>query len=216
MNLLSKQNSFRLLSAIAICVFVAGCSANRAAVRIHGASLSFPQTTTGFVAKRPLALTIDVQSPIDSRSKHYGEQVAGSRWEGCKTDALWRDTASTILRERISQELSSASLLDQSLSTSPPPGQLTLKSEIYAFCSQAHGFLIVRVAGIAAVKFSLEQNGKTVWERKIEHVVTDADPEYSGSQVTFLEQAMRVTMADSLRLVLRDLLRELESYGNKQ
>jgi len=91
-----------------------------------------------------------------------------------------------------------------------------LKSEIHAFCSQAKGVLLVRDAGIAAVRFSLERDGKVVWERKIEHVVTDADPEYSGSQVTFVEQAMRVTMADSLRLVLRDLLREIESYGDQQ
>lgn len=215
MNPPTKPNSRRLLSIVTVCVFVAGCGSNRAALRIPGASLSFPQTITGFVAKQPLARAIDVQLPIDSRSKHYGEKVAGSRWEGCETDALWHDTASTILHERINQELVSSSMVDQSLSTSPLAERLTLKSEIYAFCSQARGFLIARVAGIAAVRFSLERNGSTVWEHKIERVVTDADPEYSGSQVAFLEQAMRVTMADSLRLVLRDLLRELESYGSK-
>ncbi|MDD2720028.1 MAG: hypothetical protein PHH47_01820 [Gallionella sp.] len=156
-----------------------------------------------------------MQQPIDSRSKHYGEWVAGSSSKDCDTDALWLDTASSILYERVNQELSSSRLIEQALSTSPPPERLTLKSEIYAFCSKTHGFLIVRVEGIAAVRFWLERNGNVVWERKIEHVVTDNDPDYSGSQVSFIEQAMRVAMADSLRLVLRDLLREIENYGSK-
>jgi hypothetical protein len=85
-----------------------------------------------------------------------------------------------------------------------------LKSEIHAFCSQAVGFLFVRIAGIAAVKFSLERDGKLLWEQKIERVVTDADPDYTGTQVGFVEQAMRTAMSDSLRLMLRDLLKALE------
>lgn len=211
MNLLT-----RLFLIIAICTCMAACSSNRAAVRIPGASLSFPQTSTGFVAKRPFGTEIYVKLPVDVRSAHYGERVAGSEWEGCKTDALWYDKAATLLHERLSQELASSKLVDSAESTSHSSDHLMLKSEIHAFCSQAKGVLFVRVAGIAAVRFSLERDGKVVWERKIEHVVTDADPEYSGSQVTFVEQAMRVTMADSLRLVLRDLLREIESYGDQQ
>lgn len=211
MNLLT-----RLFLIIAICTNIAACSSNRAAVRIPGASFSFPQTSTGFVAKRPLGMAIYVQLPVDVRSAHYGERVAGTQWEGCKTDALWFDKAAILVHERLSQELASSKLVDQATSSSHPSDQLILKSEIYAFCSQANGVLLVRVAGIAAVRFSLERDGKVVWERKIERVVTDADPEYSGSQVTFLEQAMRVTMADSLRLVLRDLLGGIESYGDKQ
>ncbi len=41
----------------------------------------------------------------------------------------------------------------------------------------------------------------------------NADEEYTGSQVAFLEQAMRVTMADSLRELMKDLLKELEANG---
>ena len=45
----------------------------------------------------------------------------------------------------------------------------------------------------------MERDGMVLMDKKFERVVTDADPEYSGSQVTFIEQAMRATMADSLR-----------------
>ena len=38
--------------------------------------------------------------------------------------------------------------------------------------------------------------------------------EYTGSQVTFIEQAMRVTMADSLRELVRDVLEQTEAEAN--
>jgi hypothetical protein len=41
--------------------------------------------------------------------------------------------------------------------------------------------------------------------------VTDADPDYSGSQVTTVAQAMPTLMADGLRLVLRDMLLDLDA-----
>jgi len=86
-----------------------------------------------------------------------------------------------------------------------------MKTEIHAFCSQSVGFLIVRVAGISSLRVTLEQNGKVLLDRKFEKVVTDADKEYTGSQVTFLEQAMKVTMADSLRELLKDMLKQTEA-----
>jgi predicted oxidoreductase len=58
---------------------------------------------------------------------------------------------------------------------------------------------------------TLEQNGKVLLGRKFEKVVTDADKEYTGSQVTFLEQAMKVTMADSLRELLKDMMEQTEA-----
>jgi hypothetical protein len=80
--------------------------------------------------------------------------------------------------------------------------KLILKTQIHAFCSQAVGFLFMRIAGISAFDFTLEHNGKVIWQRKIEHVVTDADPDYTGSQVTFIEQGMTTLMSDSLRVSL--------------
>ncbi|MBI1816196.1 MAG: hypothetical protein HYR72_14560 [Deltaproteobacteria bacterium] len=85
-----------------------------------------------------------------------------------------------------------------------------VRSEIDAFCSQAVGFLFSRVAGITALKITVERDGRPLFERKFERVITDADAEYSGSRATFIERAMQVTMADSLREVLRDLLAELD------
>jgi len=85
-----------------------------------------------------------------------------------------------------------------------------MKTEIRAFCSQARGFFWVRVAGISSLRVILEQNGKVLLDRKFEKVVTDADKEYTGSQVSFIEQAMKVTMADSLRELLKDMFKQFE------
>lgn len=40
--------------------------------------------------------------------------------------------------------------------------------------------------------------------------MTGNDADYTGTQVATIEQGMRVTMSDSLRLVLRDLLHDLD------
>jgi hypothetical protein len=56
----------------------------------------------------------------------------------------------------------------------------------------------------------LKRDGRPLLEHKFERVVTDADAQYTGSQVTFIEQAMQVTMADSLRELMRDVLTEIE------
>jgi hypothetical protein len=47
-------------------------------------------------------------------------------------------------------------------------------------------------------------------DEKFEKVVTDADPEYTGSQLAFIQQAMRVTMADSLRVLMKNMLGKIE------
>jgi hypothetical protein len=54
-------------------------------------------------------------------------------------------------------------------------------------------------------------NGQILLDRKFEKVVTDADKEYTGSKADFLEQAMKVTMADSLRELLRVMLKQFEA-----
>jgi len=43
-----------------------------------------------------------------------------------------------------------------------------------------------------------------------ERVVTNADPEYTGSRGATIEQAMHRTMADALRLALRDVAMALD------
>lgn len=199
---------FGVVLAIAISLCLTTC--NRAALRVPGVALSFPEVNTGFVAERTLPVTIIIAPPSDVRKAHYSDTVAGTRWEGCRTDTFWSDSATNIFQQNLNREIASSKLFHQPQTYPPPVDYLVLKSEIHAFCSQVVGFVFQRIAGIVAVKFSLVKNGKTVWQRQIEHVVTDTDPEYTGSQITFIEQAMRVAMSDSLRLVLRDLLMDLQ------
>jgi hypothetical protein len=49
-----------------------------------------------------------------------------------------------------------------------------------------------------------------LFERTLEKVVTDADEEYSGSQASFIEQAMKVLISDSVRGVLSKLVWDLD------
>lgn len=184
-----------------------GC--NRATLRIPGASASFPETTTGYVATTNYAYTIVVAVPVDDRTQHYGEPVAKTKWAGCSTDPLWTTDAPELIQKRLIQELASSGLFAKVTTNSTGATDIMLKTEIDAFCSQVRGFLIDRVAGIVSLHVTLEQNGKILVDRKFEKVVTDADKEYTGSQVTFIEQAMSVTMADSLRELLKDIIKQL-------
>jgi ABC-type uncharacterized transport system auxiliary subunit len=183
---------------------------NRAALRIPGASLSFPETPTRYAVQKTYPYNVAVAPPTDLRADHYGERVAGTRWTGCQTDALWGDQAPSIIQSRLATELSASKLFADARPGEPSAGDLVIRSEIHAFCSQVVGFIYNRVAGITALNIVLERDGKVLFKQKFERVVTDADPQYTGSQVTFLEQAMRVTMADSLRELIRDLLGRLE------
>ena len=86
-----------------------------------------------------------------------------------------------------------------------------MKTDIHAFCSQVVGFLYDRVAGIGSLQITVERDGKILMDKRFEKVVTDADKEYTGSQATFIEQAMRVTMADSLRELMKDAVMKCET-----
>jgi hypothetical protein len=200
------------LLAVGVCLIVAAC--NRAALRIPDASFDFPETHTGYVAKQAIPARIEILPPVDMRAAHYSDKVAGTRWQGCPTDALGSRTASQFLQARIESEIAASKLFLPAQGDAQPKAQYVLNSEIDAFCSQVVGVIFERAAGIVAIDFSLTKDGKTVWRRKIEHVVTDADPEYSGGQLVTIEQAMRVTETDSLRLVLRDLLQDLDNSSS--
>jgi hypothetical protein len=161
-------------------------------------------------AKKMYPYNAAVLLPIDFRQEHYEEHVAGTRWTGCRTDPFWATEAPTTIRDRIATELTESKLFARVSQAEAAPSDIVIRTEIHAFCSQAFGFLIVRVAGISALKITVERNGRPLFQHKFERVVTDADPQYSGSQVTFIEQAMTVTMADSLRELLKDFLARLE------
>lgn len=197
------------LLLVVLLTFLTGC--NRAGARIPGVSLPFDDTSTGFLAKRTLLVAIEIEPPIDVRQSHYGERVAGTKWTGCSTDPLWINSASNLVQNRLRQEVTASRLFLPAPAPTARGNKLILKTQIHAFCSQAVGFLFMRIAGISAFDFTLEHNGKVIWQHKIEHVVTDADPDYTGSQVTFIEQGMTTLMSDSLRVSLKDLLIQLEA-----
>ena len=199
-----------LCSALAISLLVALGGCNRAAVRVPGASLSFPETPTRYVSKKTYPSNAAVLLPIDVRPEHYEEKVAGTRWTGCRTDPFWTTDASKIIWERMGSELTGSKLFARVSRRATGPEDIVIRSEIHAFCSQAVGFLYLRVAGISALKITVERNGRTLLQEKFERVVTDADPQYTGSQIGFIEQAMMVTMADSLRELLKDFFARLE------
>lgn len=152
--------------------------------------------------------------PADQRIQHYGERVAGTRWKGCSTDALGSGDAGQLIQERLVRELRSSSLFSEVTNTPVGPDNVIMRTEIHAFCSRVVGFIYGRVAGISALRVSLERNGKILGDYKFEKVVTDADKEYTGSQVSFIEQAMKVTMADSLRELMKDMLKRFERGNN--
>jgi hypothetical protein len=211
--MLEFSTSARIVVRAATAALIAGLfssACNRAAVRIPGASLSFPATPTHYVAQKTHPFNVDVAMPVDRRPEHYGEAVAGTRWKGCRTDPFWASDAPSVIRDRIVTELAQAKLFNAVSQGPPAPGTVVIRSEIDAFCSQAVGFLFLRVAGISALKITVERDGQVLFERRFERVVTDADPHYTGWQVTFIEQAMQVTMADSLRELLRDLFAQLD------
>lgn len=199
--------SARNLSFV-VCCCLMGC--NRAAVRIPGASLSFPPTSTHYVARTSYPYAVVVAEPADVRADHYGERVAGTRWTGCSTDPFWGTDVRSLIRERLSTELTESKLFARVSQGPPTEGDLVIHSEIRALCSQAIGFIYLRVAGISALKMTVDRDGQPLFAHQFESVVTDADDEYTGSQVTFIEQAMAVTLADSLHKLMREVLEGLE------
>jgi hypothetical protein len=202
-------HGLRIAAVAAFCCFLLP-ACNRAGMRIPGASLDFPETPTRYTAQKSYPYSIVVLPPVDLRPDHYGERVAGTRWTGCTTDAsLGRDVV-PVVRERLVKELAASKLFATVSQDEAVKGDLILRSEIHAFCSQVVGFIYSRVAGIVALNIVVERDGQPVFKEKLERVVTDADPQYTGSQVTFIEQAMRVTMMDSLRELLRDFLQHFD------
>lgn len=187
---------------------------NRANIRVPGASLSFPDTNTGFKSTTVIPGNLNIATPVDIRPDYYDKPIAGTTWTGCSTDGLWTTSASELIEERLKQELIDAKLFDKNDSLANS-NLFVLKTQIKAFCSQAVGFMFVRIAGITSINFTIQKNGKGIFDKLIERVVTDDSPEYSGLQIGFLEQGMRTAMAGSLRLVMKDLLKEINLNHSK-
>jgi hypothetical protein len=199
----------RVATVLLMSLAVAAC--NRAALRVPGASMPFPETRTGYVARTTYPLALVVAAPIDRRPQHYSARVAGTRWTGCSTDPFWAESAAQVIRDSLVIELRASGVFREVSKTEPKPGALVLKTSVDAFCSQAVGFLFVRVAGIIALHVTIERNGATLLDHKFEKVVTDADPAYTGSSFATLEQAMTTTMGDSLRELFKQMLPQIDA-----
>lgn len=197
---------FPILVSLACLPLVVSC--NRAMLRIPTGA-SFPRTLAGYAAAHPTPLQLSIGEPRDLRAMHDGEPIAGTRWKACKTDALEAGEASQVVADGLVQELRFSRLftdVERNVSR-----DLHLEAEIHALCAQAIGFLYMRVAGLTAIQFRLQRAGEVLYERKIERVVTDADPEYTGKQVATIEGAMLRVMADSLREVLHAFVADLDA-----
>ncbi|HZQ46737.1 MAG TPA: hypothetical protein VFC07_06995, partial [Verrucomicrobiae bacterium] len=209
-----KHINITLPGLALLLLFGTGC--NRATLRIPGASTAFPETAVHYTAKTKLPYRLVVELPVDNRTQHYGDKIAGTKWKACSTDALWgKDAAQLLIQERLVREFSASGRFAEVATNQARAGDVVLKTDIHAFCSQVIGFLFDRVAGITSLQMSMERDGKVLLDKQFEKVVTDADPEYTGSQATFVEQAMRVTMADSLREVIRNTLQQCDTNAVK-
>jgi uncharacterized lipoprotein YmbA len=173
-----------------------------------------PDKRTGFKAARAYPYEIVVDMPVDSRPQFAGDIVAGTDWTGCKADTIWGASAPLVIRDRLASELADSKLFTKvSLAASPDhPADYRLKIDIRAFCGDLRKkFVITRGAGIVDIVFTLEHNGSQVWQRRFAKVMTDDDPEYSGSQITTLRNGVIHVMGDSLRLTLRDFFPALQA-----
>jgi len=210
---MKRSSPVSLAAAAAILVLLALSGCNRAMFRLPMWSGPFPETPTGYATKRVRSAELSVLLPTDLRKEHYGEKVAGTKWKACRTDGLRGDAALKIIQDRLALELNRSGLYKNVRTGGDASAPLVLKTEIDAFCSQARGFVLIpwtRVAGITSLHFTLVDSGKVVFDEKLERVVTDADKEYTGTGVGTIGEAMHVTMADSLRGVIAQLLRDLD------
>lgn len=179
-----RESTFRVTAIFAIllaCGASTGC--NRAGARIPGASMSFPETPTRYKAIKPIPSTAIVLMPTDTRPLYYDKVIAGTDWTACSTDPFWTNSAPSVVRDRLTRELESSKLFRRISQGPPAAGDIVIRSEIRAFCSQVVGFLIVTVAGISSIHLEVEQNGKQILAKTFERVVTDDDPEFTGSQI---------------------------------
>lgn len=204
------MSAHKIIFTSLLAILALGLAAcDTAPLRVPGLSFSFPETMPAYQAPRRIPGDIFIENPVDARKAHLGEDVANTGWTACETDTLPSGDMPILVGARLQEAIEKASLF-QSVTKNASEAQWTLIPEVQVLCSQTRGFIGRRAAGLATIEFTLKHNGNTVWKQKIAHVVTDADPEYTGSFVTTVTQAMRRVMADSLRLVFQDALKEIE------
>ncbi len=196
---------------VLVAVLIAAVSCNRAALRIPAAAGSFHPAVTKYHAVSTKWGSLQIAVPIDERAQHYGERVAGTRWEACSTDPFWNDSMPVVLGRELERETRASGLFAHVATAENQRLELVLETRVHALCAQAIGFLFVRVAGISSLHFTLRNGDEVLFDDTIERVVTDADPAYTGSQVSTIEQAMMILLSDNLRNTLLDLFYRLDA-----
>jgi len=187
--------------------------ANRSASRDYGHADAFRDTNAGYTALHPAAAALQLTVPVDERNRYYDTPVAGTSWVGCRTDT-YEDIQTPVVPQLLSSQLRrdvEAAKLFTRVTDASTAAEYSLATEIRAFCSQAKGYGFIRVAGVIALKFTLRHGDQVLLDKEYGSVITDADKEYTGSTVGWLEQAMRVLLSDTLRHVHRDLLKDVDA-----
>ena len=195
---------------ILLCVigFIAsGC--NRGALRLYGVGSSFPRAVTNFSSPRQHPYTVFVNQPEDKTSEYYGRSIAGTSWQGTRTDTFGPNAMQELVRRELQRELQAATIFS-GVSSVETKDALVLDTVIRAFGAQVRGFIWGRVGGVSSFEFTLRRDGKILFQKVYEKVVKDGDPEYTGSSAGFIEDAMRATMSDSFREVLKALFADLD------
>lgn len=197
------------LSGMLLCVLVLFSGCNRGALRIYGVGDSFPHSATGYTAKSTHPQTVYLEQPVDKTVEYYGKSIAGTSWQGTRTDTFSENAMQQIVFDELSRELTASRLFSE-VSSNKSAGDLVLETEVLAFGAQVRGFLFARIGGVAAFKFTLKDGDAVLFEKIYEKVVRDNDDEYTGSSIGMMEDAMRSTMSDSYREVLKALFADLE------
>lgn len=199
-----------VILAVVLGLMVSGC--NRGALRFHGVGSDLPPANTQFIAQKTHPESLFIAVPEDHTEQYLGVSVDGTSWQGTQTDTFSKSVVLQIVHNELVREISSARLFKK-IESEKSAGDLVLETEMRAFGAQVRGFIIARIGGVSAFKFTLKRDGKVVFEQVYEEVVKDGDSDYTGSSVGFIEDGMRATMSDSFREVLKDFFKDLEGLS---
>lgn len=204
-----KSNRCFKLSGILLCVLALFSGCNRGALRLYGLGDTFPPAVTMFSTEKTHPQSVYLGEVVNKTADYYGKPVAGTSWQGTRTDTFSDSELQQLLHNELSRELKASGLF-ASVSAQRTPEDLVLETEVRAFGSQVRGFIIGRIGGVAAFKFTLKQGDAVLFEKVYEKVVRDNDKEYTGSSFGLIEDGMRATMSDSYREVMKALFADLE------
>ncbi|OGW72289.1 MAG: hypothetical protein A2Y02_00095 [Omnitrophica bacterium GWA2_52_12] len=209
-----RRTKFTAAYVSVLAIFLGSLSSgcNRGAMRLYGLGASFPPAATNFSSKTTHLEKLFVSLPVDKTAQYYDQFIAGTSWQGTRTDTFGSGEMSNLVYRELRREIQSAKIFS-GIDQERTENGLVLETEIRSFGAQVRGLFWMRVGGVAAFKFTLRRNEGVLFEKVYEKVVKDGDPEYTGSSFGFIEDAMRATMSDSFREVLKAFFSDLEQLS---